>query len=123
MKKMTQKKLRELLNGIGIHNNHNLLENGEPQIHYRSPGYRDVTTKAYMVYVKGKSFKDAPFYDYGCKSFHVWGKDDKKKKLKEAMDFIKSLFPDVELVRSPFGGWIPKKSLDRVKELVQSENN
>ena len=103
--------LKDALEKIGIHNPHNLCSNGMPVVYY-SEGH-SVIGKAWVVAVKGKEFKDTAWYEHGNKRFSYYGKQGREDSLKEALEFVKQLLPNVEMVKGPWPStYVAKNDMD-----------
>lgn len=116
-------KFTNQLGAIGIHNLYDMTSKGLPMIHYTVPGSQSVLNSRWLLSIKGKHFKDAAWYDHGSLSFVVYGGVEKRNEgLFKALDSCKELFPDVEMVKSPWPfSYVNKVDLDRVKALIEKK--
>lgn len=57
---------------------------------------------------------DAPWYNYGNKTFNVWGRDDKESKRLEAISWTSEKYGIAEWEKSPFGSYHPKGTLEKL---------
>jgi hypothetical protein len=112
-------KILDKFREMKIFNEYDFLNDGDPMIYYTSQD--DWSCSGWMVYVKGKKFKDSHWNDDGGKKFIVHGRKDKYFVLKQAMCYVKKFFPDVELVKSPFREtYVAKTTLEQ--RMLELEN-
>ena len=104
-------KTSEALRSIKIYNDWELTATGHPMIHYR--GAQRAIPNDLLLSIKGKAFKDAPWYNNGAKSF--CDHRERTENLKDALAWIEQNFPSMKMVRSPFGGfsYIPEEDLNK----------
>ena len=115
------KKIAELLRAHKLYNDWDLTNDGHPMIHVHRPsGYRDVSGHAVVLSIKGRKFKDTPWYQNGDKWFGYLGKDGQQVELENALAWVAKRFPDLKMVKSPFykDAWIVEADLnERLKEI------
>jgi hypothetical protein len=112
--------LKDALEKVGICNPHLMCSDGMPVIYY-SEGH-SVIGRAWVVSVKGKSFKDAAWYEHGSKRFGYYGKEGREESLNEALAFVKTLFPDVEMVKGPWPStYVAKSDLDAALAMLKEK--
>jgi hypothetical protein len=114
-------KLTERLRAIKHYNEWDTTVNGHPMIHLRTASKAIPST--ILLKLKGFSFKGAPWYDNGAKSFH--DHPDNADNLKDALAWVEKRFPGMKMVKSPYGGrysYIPEEDLKAVlKELEEHD--
>jgi hypothetical protein len=109
-------KKQDFLRSKKIYNDFEIIKNGHPSILCCPGDTRGLTSSRWVVSVKGQSFKDRAWYEHGSVWKTYGSKEGKKARFDEAIALVKRLFPDVELVKSPFGGFVPKDDLDDAME-------
>ncbi|MFA6089981.1 MAG: hypothetical protein WC755_09055 [Candidatus Woesearchaeota archaeon] len=104
----------KIRDNLHIYNNYELVASGHPMIVYSTA--QTMRLSHWIVHVKGRNInKHASFWENGGQSF-CCNRENKQQMLQEVMNFVKDLFPDLEMVKSPFGGYVPKCDLDSKKE-------
>jgi hypothetical protein len=114
--------LAEDLKLIDVFNQHNLTSEGNPLIYYVSDTGRGGAGRHWVLCVKGKGFKEATFWR---QNGNLWFSDfqySKKEGLQKAIEKVKELFPEIEMVKGPWRDtWVCKKDLDDCKEQVKAK--
>jgi hypothetical protein len=118
-KKMS--KIVDKLGEINICNDWGITEDGHPFFSVHTAQPRSCLPALVRVYVKGRKFKDTPWYDNGGKSFSYSSKEGRDNAIKEALVFVEKLFPGMKMVKSPFGrlSWVSEEDLKQ--KLVQAD--
>jgi hypothetical protein len=61
--------------------------------------------------------KDAVYYDNYHKTFTIWNKEEKEKRLDEAINWCKEKFEgNIEFEKGPFNSWYLKGMLEKLQE-------
>lgn len=107
---MTQKdKLRERK----IYNNHNIAKLGDGYfVAYSSNGGRSMLPSWWAVYHIGYKFKSSAWYEGGARTFS--GKKSDKETLLRALIFASKASGQYEWVKTPFGGYVSRYTMDKV---------
>jgi len=114
-------KLTERLREIHIINPHDIVADGDPVVDYEPQA--SMYGSGWSLWVKGKPFKDQPWYTHGALKFIVYGRMDKERIKQKALDKCKELFPNIEMVKSPWRDiFVPKTALDRAMERLKVPN-
>ncbi len=70
-----------------------------------------------MLTIKGKPFKDSPWYDNGALPFYDSSYRNWRAAVAAPLAKCKELFPHLEMVLSPWPNvWVPKVDLDRAQK-------
>ena len=123
MKRLTKQQLREL----HIFNPHNLAREAgcELYIGYSPADYGRAAHSASWDII-GINFKTDPngaWYNYGHKSFPMYGRSDKESQLKEAMQWVKKNYGITDWERDVFGSYQIKGTLERLASRIQENRN
>lgn len=120
-------KLTEQLREVGICNPHNFAGHGNVYIDYHPNDYgRGGRGARWVVARPGfKAYAEAPWYDYGCKTFLVSGSgshtENKARKLEEAKQWASEKYGIKEWAKTPFGTWMDANFVKtRLAELKES---
>ncbi len=111
---MNKKEMKERLQAKKIYNDWGITKDGHPSIYIRIPDGRDVSPRAVVLSIKGKSFRDAPWYQHGSKWFSFHDVESRKEAIKKAFAWISEHYPEMKMVTSPFGrfAWVSEEDLN-----------
>lgn len=119
MKKISAKRLRDMLEGVTVFNDHSLFSVVRPTPPVISFAKRDRHWSArwYVWRVGFKVDPNAHWHDNGAKTFmvgHVRGAYDKDEQFAAAKDWAseKYGYTTDEWSKTPFGSWVPKDALE-----------
>lgn len=112
-------KLTEQLGEVGVHNAHLFAGHGNAFVMYLAAdhGWRHgamwrVARPGFLTDPKG------PWYNYGNKTFVVFGRHDKLAVFEEAKAWASERFGIKEWARTPYGSWMDAEFVKaRLKEL------
>ena len=117
---------KKILNEHGIYNPHNLATKLGNKLYI---GYTpaDMSRAGHSAkwQVVGLGFRTNPkahWTDYGCKTFDVLARREKYNQLNEAVQWVSDTYHIGITDRDPFGIYHPKGTLDKLSELIESEN-
>ena len=117
-------KLTDAFRGIRVFNDWDFAQ-GHVFISYTGQSdYRSMQTPQWQI-TKGRERTDdnpkGPWYDYGKKTFVVWGREDKPVKLEEAKAYASEKYGIKEWAKTPYGSWMDAEFVKaRTKELGQA---
>ena len=107
--------LTEQFRAKGIYNLSNFYDN-QPYIYYRPRSEGVGGSQRWIVCKKGEQLS-AAWYDYGAKTFLVWG--DKKKAFADAQAYVTEKWGITEFARDPFCGYGDATFVkSRIKEIL-----
>jgi hypothetical protein len=112
-------KFTEQLKQLKIYNSYDYAGKGQVYISYTCSGGGLGKVRVWQVIRPGfKTDPEASWYDYGCKTFVVFGKVDKQEKLEEAIKWATLKYEINVWIKSPYGDWMDKEFVQkRNKEL------
>lgn len=109
-------KLSEQLRTIDVFNAHHLVAEGHPFIWRRAKDAHRCVGAAWMLSIKGKQFKSAPYDDYGSRPFSDLRGRTWREAVVGPLAMCKELFPDLEMVKGPWPNtYVPKCDLEEAK--------
>ncbi len=114
-------KLADQLRAIGICNPHELVEDGHPLLaYYRETGRLNVFPSHWSLWVKGKRFTAAAWYEAGA----LWFSGNVRDAIVKALAKCRELFPELEMVKGPWPNtYVPRVDLDKAKERIKEQPN
>lgn len=117
---------KDQLRSVGIFNHYEYAQKN-PYIYYRpnSSNPREMIYSAWVLHWPGVKF-NGHWHDYGDYVVDVGSRTHKEEKLQEIIAKFKELFQCEELAKTPFGGYMEKKFVERrnkeIREMLKNRS-
>lgn len=115
MKKISAKRLRDMLEQVVVHNDHGLFRHVKPVPPVLSFTKRDrLWSACWRVWRPGlRVDPNAHWHDHGAKTFLVGSAQEKAEQFETARNWASEKYGyTTDWVKTPFGSWVPKDALD-----------
>lgn len=111
---------KDALRNRKIYNDLEIAELGDQVfVGFATNGGRSILPSWWAVCVVGKSFKDAPWYAHGAKTYSYSGRADKVDMLTVALAYASQVAGCEHWVLTPYGGYVTKNTADKVGLIYQ----